>query len=120
MRHTPGPWVIGRGGLHVYYVNPLIEEGDETINDPRHDSILVRACRDEFSGITEAEARANIRLIAAAPDLLESCQQALTLIRSVLPEFNWGASALSAASIQLLNEVPAQIQTAVKAAGETR
>lgn len=39
-------------------------------------------------------------------DVLRRCQQ---LFKEALPKFNWGASALDANAIQLLNEVPAEV-----------
>lgn len=82
--HTPGPWAVGEGGQHVYYVNPAIEAGDEGIDDPRHDSIVAR-CGDmgAFSGIPDSEIDANARLIAAAPELLAT----LIGVRAFCPVF---------------------------------
>lgn len=45
-------------------------------------------------------------LIAA----LRSCQR---LFREALPKFDWGAAALDANAIQLLNEVPGQVARAL-------
>lgn len=39
------------------------------------------------------------------------------LCREALPKFNWGASALDANAIKLLNEVPSQIENALRAEG---
>ncbi len=80
--HTPGPWAIGEGGHHVYYVNPKIEAGDESIDDPSHDSIIAECSgMGAFSGIPDDVREANAALIAAAPDLLSAlCDLAATLI----------------------------------------
>lgn len=68
-KHTPGPWAIGNGGMHVYYVNPHIEAGNESIDDPRHDSVVAQCDNmGAFSGIPDEERQANARLIAAAPE----------------------------------------------------
>jgi hypothetical protein len=74
MGHTPGPWAVGESGFNVYYLNPLIEAGDDNIDDPRHDSVICDtrniAYPPAYSGIPDEETAANARLIAAAPDLL--------------------------------------------------
>ena len=73
-QHTPGPWGIGDGGMHVYYVNPEIEAG-KNIDDPSHDSIVAKCDgMGVLSGIPDDERQANARLIAAAPELLEACK----------------------------------------------
>jgi len=81
-KHTPGPWAVGEGGLHVYYVNPRIEAGED-IEDPRHDSIIAR-CHDfgAFSGIDDEENAANASLIAAAPELLEALEGMISLTKA--------------------------------------
>lgn len=61
-QHTPGPWKTNG--------DPYVSTGDG-----KH-SIAFTDCR----GISDAEAKANARLIAAAPDLLEAlkdCRRAL-------------------------------------------
>ena len=51
--------------------------------------------------------------LAEAQDALEAAQR---LFKEALPKFNWGASFLDANAIQLLNEVPAKVNAAIKAA----
>lgn len=61
------------------------------------------------------------RIIAAAgvaDELVEALGCALQLCQEALPKFNWGASALDANAIQLLNEVPGKIAAALAKAGE--
>ncbi len=41
--------------------------------------------------------------------------RAARLFEEALPKFNWGASALDANAIQLLNEVPGEVRAALKA-----
>ncbi len=70
-------------------------------------------------GGSQAAADANTLLIAAAPDMLAALQMAKRLIDEALPKFNWGASALDANAIALLNDVPGAINSALaKARGE--
>lgn len=52
-------------------------------------------------------------VIAAAPDLLAALRRTDQLIRVALPKFNWGASALDANAIRLLNEVPGEVSAAI-------
>lgn len=65
-KFTKGPWLID--DLTVYAKN----------NTPHKDnSFWVSVCRgrdDNFERISAAEARANAKLIAAAPDLLEALE----------------------------------------------
>ena len=46
-------------------------------------------------------------------DLLAACKAAQRLFDEALPKFNWGASALDANAIQLLNEVPRMVRAAI-------
>ena len=77
-KHTPGPWYhtgnvenVGTDFLWCGQVQPLRE--------PRRyvgDICNIQSC-DHIQGITVDEAQANARLIAAAPDMLDACRQAL-------------------------------------------
>ena len=53
------------------------------------------------------------RQLAEAQDALQAAQR---LFKEALPKFNWGASFLDANAIQLLNEVPAKVNAAIRAA----
>jgi len=60
---------------------------------------------------------ANVRLLAASPDLLAACEAADALIDNLFKAVPWGKT--FNLDIQALNEVPIQIQRAVaKARGE--
>ena len=56
MTHTPGPW----------HVNPLLDRCINTETKPVATAIQTHVRRTEW--------RANARLIAAAPELLEACK----------------------------------------------
>lgn len=49
-----------------------------------------------------------------AEALSAALRRADDLCTTALPQFNWGASALSGAAIQLLNEVPGEIRVALR------
>jgi hypothetical protein len=48
-----------------------------------------------------------------APKMLQALKQCKRLIDEALPKFNWGASALDANAIQLLNETPGIVNTII-------
>lgn len=58
--HTPGPWTSA--GVHV-------------AADHGPDAEMVPVCEASYRFVTLAEARANARLIAAAPELLQALKQ---------------------------------------------
>src|SRR5688572_22997275 len=64
MRHTPGPWVQDPTGDIGWW---LIGTAEREVAEARGE--------DRFSGMTAGEARANARLIAAAPDLLAALKE---------------------------------------------
>lgn len=80
MPHTPGPWRIieDKGALNeAYWIGP----------EPFHSICEVRnGAEDEEYGGEETEI-ANARLIAAAPELLEACREALLQIEYLHDKF---------------------------------
>jgi hypothetical protein len=68
MSHTPGPWVVSDDveGLYVSSRQSYKYVCDIEVSNP--------AYAGAESVISKAEAQANARLIAAAPDLLEALQ----------------------------------------------
>lgn len=77
--HSPGPWVVDYGGTlgHIKSVPADAKSGiTPTPTVCRYDS--------EFraDSISDEQAAANARLIAAAPDLLEALQRALNWLSS--------------------------------------
>ena len=65
-KHTPGPWTVAEDDIN-----------GQAIVRGRHTEIAT--CWHHCLGSLEIQMRANARLIAAAPDLLEACQTLATL-----------------------------------------
>ena len=53
------------------------------------------------------------RRLDAPPQLVHALERAERLFNEALPKFNWGASALDANAIALLNEVPREVRAAL-------
>lgn len=67
-----------------------------------------------------AAAEATARRLAASADMLEALMLMKRVIDEALPKFNWGASALDAHAITLLNQAPMVIDAAIaKAEGRS-
>ena len=69
-KHTPGPWTVQRD-FRGYGTFQIVEAGE------RERSLLM--CGDA-AGVPRGEMQANARLIAAAPDLLESAESILLML----------------------------------------
>lgn len=64
-KHTPGPWSADYGDFAAY-----CETGAEVCE-------VKRGNHDDGTRIADAEMEANLRLVAAAPDLLDAVEQLL-------------------------------------------
>ena len=76
MEHTPGPWEVTEDLMHVY-----APDTDTAITNDR-----------SFCYPNHAEAEANARLIAAAPELLAACEAAEQCIADFLDVYTRGCS----------------------------
>lgn len=72
--HTPGPWVIGVS--HVAGEYAIREGADPTDREPQCLAVVIEI------GDAVEQAKANARLIAAAPDLLAALESMLRLYTS--------------------------------------
>lgn len=75
-KHTPGPWMYsGAGSIKRDYTAIGCTDGET----------IATAWGHSNSGffVSEEEKEANARLIAAAPELLEALQEAISLIESI-------------------------------------
>jgi hypothetical protein len=90
--------------------------------EDRMQPLLQNRYGDEGDGkhmiaLTKREAETILAALQAQPapqgDVVEALHAAKRLIDEALPKFNWGASALDANAIQLLNEVPVKVNAAL-------
>ena len=66
--------------------------------------------------IVKTDSQRILELTAQLAEAQDALQAAQRLFKEALPKFNWGASFLDANAIQLLNEVPAKVNAAIRAA----
>lgn len=70
-KHTPGPWkAFNTSDIFT----PLFSENAEGIRSPSNDGWMIADC--DMGALSIDEVRANVRLICAAPDLLEALEAA--------------------------------------------
>lgn len=67
-KHTPGPWTVSHPAISFQITAGKIHVADAFAK-------VSAGISDKY--ILESEAEANARLIAAAPDLLDACKQAV-------------------------------------------
>lgn len=103
MKMTPGPWSAEFSG----------STGGENPVD-------LFEITNGHTRIAENVSAEDAPAIAALPDLIEALTRCERLINEALPKFNWGASALDANAIALLNETPAIVRGALSKAGVLR
>lgn len=76
VNHTPGPWTIGKVGSYC------TKEGYVPINSDSYFAFaeVVWEFEDSPDSKTSRECRANARLIAAAPDLLNALKEVASVL----------------------------------------
>jgi len=85
-KHTPGPWRICKGGNMSNLVEgPSGVQIDGTYDDGYRTVAMVQSCCSDRGAAAEKNCNANLRLIAAAPDLLA----ALELVMAWRPSAAW-------------------------------
>ena len=80
-KHTPGPWVFSAIDS---------TEGFLVVEKARPKSLVATVCKRNGCGwaCPHEEPWANARLIAAAPELLDSCKRLYSLVEMLLREMN--------------------------------
>ena len=74
-KHTPGPWEAVGNLVRSPMVQPQgLSKG-----------VQIAECRDAYFLSHTEESKANARLIAAAPELLEALQEMVSLVEMVIP-----------------------------------
>jgi len=106
-KHTPGPWNYTLTG-QVQLIGPKNEDGTQNCIG------IARVYENGFQSF-----RANLRLIAAAPDLLEACKQAENEMENAIIGLNVNPIAYAQAIIQRL-EMAINATTAAIAKAEGR
>ena len=82
-KHSPAPWRVGRRILLAEYGQPGSKFGATTIEaDGGCVQMLAFVTHDN---LYPDETAANVRLIVAAPELLESCEQLVELLERCQP-----------------------------------
>lgn len=85
-KHTPGPWTIDAGeGLSV--LNADLDDPKIVAYGYGDADIMMVANGDEVAASDMETARANARLIAAAPELLDACRKAINTLNGCEPGF---------------------------------
>lgn len=71
-KHTPGDWKAGERDSGVTFI---FDDDDKALH--------------QVGGRTLEQIEANAKLIAAAPEMLEVCKEALRMYEKVLPAGGW-------------------------------
>lgn len=95
--HTPGPWFITDGPQYGYNAVKKVESAHGKFGTVICERFIAPAILEESDG--HREYVANLRLIAAAPELLEAAKGALKLLNDMMRGHDDGhtAEALRAA-----------------------
>jgi hypothetical protein len=77
LKHTPGPWRFGRGYRDKVEIDAPNGDGSIGLRSWKN---LATVYGDSFDEGKNAQGRANARLIAAAPDMLEALETVFSVI----------------------------------------
>ena len=95
MKHTPGPWRVGEpvesDGKLVYipiygnnrYISSISAFGKKEDGTPAGRQYHNKMATTRHTRVNAREMEANAHLIAAAPDLLEACKDALSAMELI-------------------------------------
>ena len=81
-KHTPGPWTIDKHGIITGGAYQCTSVGAVCTWQAENRAKAGTAIMDGWTGEMLAEATANARLIAAAPDLLEAATRGLAVLEN--------------------------------------
>jgi len=129
-KFTPGPWEVEDGGENYFpavFIGPHLSYHDHSGNGFRSRLVINEGPtpRDVKKGTgfgtTQGTCIANARLISAAPDMYAALNYVTAMMDYALDKFDWGASALDAKAIQMLNDAPIIVYNApAKAEGKIK
>lgn len=94
MKHTPGPWFANQ--LSIYAKANCIVNGGRFVAMCATDTPLAR----QTAQSVDAEALANARLMAAAPELLAALEAALTVLSDSVGAFDYEAACAAIAKVR--------------------
>ena len=80
MTHTPGPWHVREARWHEVAADAISDNGEEY-------ELVIAQCDPAVQLLNnDSEIRANARLIAATPDLLAACDDAVAALMLLPPD----------------------------------
>lgn len=95
MKHTPGPWEVDPSNLFSVTL-PSDREGT---------CVALCSWIGHYEGRLRSEGQANAKLIAASPDLLDACKEALAFLEVVAPSRSLGPGALRKTRVNLITAI---------------
>ena len=97
IKHTPGPWVVGASDFLDQWVCIDAPSGDPDLDYESWEGVAMAYGCEESPSEGLEKAKANARLIAAAPELLEALEGLLVVSPHDTPEaYNYVSNARAA------------------------